>query len=78
MLTLHHIYKLSTMPKERSRWEKKVIQQLIEQVHMPEKKKKKGVSIFTCPGFGWDRVNFHKKQVGLTQTSQSNGIFDIM
>ena len=27
------------------------------------------------PGFSWDKVNFHKKLVGLTQTSQSNGIF---
>ena len=25
-----------------------------------------------CPGFGWDRVNFHKKTAGLTQTSQSS------
>jgi len=31
-----------------------------------------------CPRFGWDRVNFHKKLGGLTQTSQSNGIFDTM
>jgi len=31
-----------------------------------------------CLGFGWDRVNFQKKLVGLTQTSQSNGIFYTM
>ena len=31
-----------------------------------------------CPGFGWDGVSFHKKPVGLTQTSQSNRIFDAM
>jgi len=37
-----------------------------------------------CPGFGWDRVNFHKKLEGdtagtrLTQTGQTNGIFDTM
>jgi len=29
----------------------------------------------TCPGFSWDRVNFLKKLVWLTKTSQSNGIF---
>ena len=32
--------------------------------------------LYPCPGFGWDRVNFHKKPAGLTQTSQSNGTFD--
>jgi len=31
-----------------------------------------------CSGFGWNRVSFHKTPVGLTQTSQSNGIFDTM
>jgi len=31
-----------------------------------------------CPGFSWDRVNFQEKLVGLTQTCQSNGIFDTM
>jgi len=31
-----------------------------------------------CPGFGWNRVNFHKKPVGLIQTSQPKGIFNIM
>ena len=30
--------------------------------------------VTSCPGFGWDRVNFHKRLVGLTQTSPSNGI----
>jgi len=30
------------------------------------------------PGFGWDRVSFHKKPGGLTQARQSNGIFDSM
>ena len=28
-----------------------------------------------CPGFSWDRVNFHEKPAGLTQTSQSDGRF---
>jgi len=32
----------------------------------------------TVISVGWDRVNFHRKLGGLTQTSQSNGIFDIM
>jgi len=31
-----------------------------------------------CPGFSWHRVNFPKKLVGLTQTSQSNGLFYTM
>ena len=26
-----------------------------------------------CPGFSWDRVNFHKQQVGLTQTANRMG-----
>jgi len=32
----------------------------------------------SCPGFSWDKVNFHMKLIGLTQTNQSNGIFDTM
>lgn len=39
MLTLHHIYKLSRMLKKRSKQEKKVMQQLIQQVDMLEEKK---------------------------------------
>jgi len=31
-----------------------------------------------CPGFSWERLNFHKKLAGLTQTSQSDGIFYTM
>jgi len=31
-----------------------------------------------CPGFGCDRINFHKKPGGLTQTGQSNRIFNSM
>ena len=34
--------------------------------------------LMRCPGFSWDRVNCHKKLAGLTQTSQSNGIFCTM
>ena len=34
--------------------------------------------IGVCPGFGWGRVNFHKKAVELTQISQSDGLFDTM
>jgi len=26
-----------------------------------------------CPGFSWDRVNFHKKLTGLTQTANQMG-----
>jgi len=26
-----------------------------------------------CPGFSWDRVNFHKKLAGLTQTGDQMG-----
>lgn len=38
MLTLHHIYKLSRMLKKRSKQEKKVMQQLIQQVDVLEEK----------------------------------------
>jgi len=26
-----------------------------------------------CPGFSWDRVNFHKKLGGMTQTANQMG-----
>jgi len=26
-----------------------------------------------CPGFSWDRINFHNKLVGLTQTASQMG-----
>jgi len=28
---------------------------------------------YGCPGFSWDRVNFHKKLAGLTQTANHMG-----
>jgi len=31
-----------------------------------------------CPGLSSDKVNSHKKLGGVTQTSQSNGMFYIM
>jgi len=49
-------------------------------VHATQKQQERGI-FFVCfpeilPGFGCDRVNFHKKLGGLTQTSQANRIFD--
>jgi len=31
------------------------------------------VSLKLCPGFSWDRVNYHKKLIGLTQTANQKG-----
>jgi len=32
-----------------------------------------GIFLTHCPGFSWDRVNFHKQLAGLTQTVNQTG-----